>query len=1020
MRLFAALLLTVSLSGQFDRARLLSPKTPPRTAPAALADLEKQFANPPAEWRSAPLWVWAEEMDWPTMQRQLASFREQGIGGAFVHPRAGLMTEYLSPQWFDLWKKSLAEARRLGLGLHIYDENSYPSGFAGGHVPAHDPETAGRVVLVRAVRKDERVNWVDADLVAVYAHKENFQSVRRLATFERPREDETGMIVARIEKMPPRPFQANFSYVDLTNPRSTQLFLEFTHEQYKKHLGAEFGKTVRMAFADEPEAPRFQNGVALSFRSLAEFRKRNGYDLADFLPSLYWDTGDFRKIRFDYWQTLHDLLEENYFRAMFEWCDANNLEFTGHWWEHVWPDPSITPADGSMYAYEHIPGIDILWTPELRTRGAQPDLLFAIKQAAGAARQLGRKRVLSEAYGGNGWDATPEYFKLSGDWQIVHGINLINQHYAPTTIYGARKRDWPQHLGEWNAWWPHYNVHAGHTARLALASSAGESRNRVLVMIPTTAAFLLYTPGNAQALDGLKRKYFDLVQSLADAQVDFDLGDEHMVDWYGRVEGNRFRVGQAVYDAVVWPEGIDNTRKGTARALAGFANVIALGQPPRFIDGVPGEMNTAGWKRAASFQELLTLLPARRVRLNAEAQGVGIAERFLSDGSRIIVLASSAPKPWRGELTTEGGAAEIWDTVTGRKSPAAFRKSGANLALDLDLPPAGSLVLAIRQQGQPASAPAESWKPLAASTWQARAEQPNVLVLDYATVKVAGQTIGPVHTTAAADALFRAHGWPMNPWDRTIMFRRSTLETPPAPIGPFSVEYEFTVLDAAAAKGLELVVEDATRYVVELNGSPVRFNPATYWLDRHFLKAPIQARAGVNTITMRAEKFDVRMEIENVYLRGNFSLMPAARGFELAPPRTLALGAWSEAGLPFYGDGVLYSTRAETTAGTLRIELPQWQGSVAEVLIDGKSAGTIQWQPYRLDTPVTSGAHEIAVRVLATPWNWFGPFHYKGDRNAQILWPGHTALNAPATQPAGSAYRVQPYGLLIEPKLFVR
>lgn len=60
----------------------------------------------------------------------------------FVHPRPGLITEYLGEEWFGLWQKSLEEAKGLGLLCNIYDENSYPSGFAGGHAPSLAPDTA--------------------------------------------------------------------------------------------------------------------------------------------------------------------------------------------------------------------------------------------------------------------------------------------------------------------------------------------------------------------------------------------------------------------------------------------------------------------------------------------------------------------------------------------------------------------------------------------------------------------------------------------------------------------------------------------------------------------------------------------------------------------------------------------------------------------------------------------------------------------------------------------------------------
>src|SRR5215203_6598370 len=50
--------------------------------------------------------------------------------------QSGFMTEYLSARWFELMRRVVKEFLRLGLVPYLYDENSYPSGLAGGHVPA--------------------------------------------------------------------------------------------------------------------------------------------------------------------------------------------------------------------------------------------------------------------------------------------------------------------------------------------------------------------------------------------------------------------------------------------------------------------------------------------------------------------------------------------------------------------------------------------------------------------------------------------------------------------------------------------------------------------------------------------------------------------------------------------------------------------------------------------------------------------------------------------------------------------
>jgi len=105
----------------------------------SFAYIKQQFANPDKQYGSAPLWVWNTKVTKEIIDSMLTGFKQQSFGGVFVHPRPGLITPYLSEEWFALWKYAMQKAKQLGLDIWIYDENSYPSGFAGGHVPATMP-----------------------------------------------------------------------------------------------------------------------------------------------------------------------------------------------------------------------------------------------------------------------------------------------------------------------------------------------------------------------------------------------------------------------------------------------------------------------------------------------------------------------------------------------------------------------------------------------------------------------------------------------------------------------------------------------------------------------------------------------------------------------------------------------------------------------------------------------------------------------------------------------------------------
>ena len=126
----------------------------PTTARAADSSRARAlFADPPREYASGPLWTWNDMLSEEQVRSTLGDLASQKVMQAFVHPRPGLMTPYLGDDWFRLWKAALDEAEKLDMNVWIYDENSYPSGFAGGLVPEAMPESRGKGLHVEEVKK---------------------------------------------------------------------------------------------------------------------------------------------------------------------------------------------------------------------------------------------------------------------------------------------------------------------------------------------------------------------------------------------------------------------------------------------------------------------------------------------------------------------------------------------------------------------------------------------------------------------------------------------------------------------------------------------------------------------------------------------------------------------------------------------------------------------------------------------------------------------------------------------------
>ena len=154
------------------------------------------------------------------------------------------------------------------------------------------------------------------------------------------------------------------------------------------------------------------------------------------------------------------------------------------------------------------------------------------------------------------------------------------------------------------------------------------------------------------------------------------------------------------------------------------------------------------------------------------------------------------------------------------------------------------------------------------------------------------------------------------------------------------------------------------------------------------------ARTGANEIRIAAAPFDVKMELENIYLRGQFAVEATGKGFRLVAPRALEFGSWLKQGYPFYGDAVTYSASIAVPAGSnrLKVALPEWSGSVAVVLVDGKPAANLGWQPFEATVPVTPGSHEVGVRIVSTPRRQIGLPLWR-RRRATVA--GHWSVDSP-------------------------
>ncbi len=998
-----------------------------------------EFKNPPAHCGQVMFWVWNGEVNERRITEMLEGFAAHGIGGVFVHSRTGLLTEYLSDRWFEVWEHSLKESIRLGLECHIYDEDGFPSGPAGGKTIEAFPE-GGRQWLSVA-RHPGAPAQTEGKLVAAWRLDAASGALTPLpADADLSAEAGRGEVVTATWQG----LEGGSRGLDLCLPGVTDAFLRVTHDEYAKHFADHFGTEIRYSFTDEPGTGG-RRGLPLSQYLLDEFRSDHGYDLLGRLDALLVEGPDSAAVRYDYWETLNRLFCTNWGKTYYDWCEAHGIGFTGHYWEHEWPVPAQQPDVMMLYRWQQVPGIDML-AFQFDSSGRLKNSLYLLnlKEISSVAAQLGRPRVLCETYGGGGYGWTLRDFKPLSDWCMVYGVNIVDPHLSYQTLVGRRKYDWPQTITDHAPWWPCYHLQAMHDRRTVCALLQGQERNRVLLLHPSASAWLHYVPdgfdlgsnldGPRAALAELRESQCAVVQALADGQVDYDLGDEGLMQEFGTVREGRLGIGEREYSLVILPPNMETWLPSTVDLLDEYLShggrLLALGEPPALVRGRPddaparlAEKHAEGWESVDDVEALVArvrkLVPPRvsapdGCPLPADL----VCRREEMDGGRVLYFfASPFLEEFTVEVLLEGGSLTELDTMTGESRPAPTEPAGEGQVLLLHLQPGGhALYVADSRRAEVPAPQARSLTPVPLGEVAARRMERNVIALSYCDLEAKGSLWADIVTVRADALCHRAHG------ARARLNadgpEPEPVERPLAPDAGFAVTYRFRA-EAKALPGLELAVEQPWLYRIEVNGTPVEFDEEARWFDEGIRRAPIAelAREGENTVRLIAPEFNRHTEIAPVYVLGEFSARAASPGFVLGAPQGVGMGDWLGQGLLFYPWGVRYSMpfSLDEAAAGLALSVPEWEGSAMRVLVDGKPVGDIAYPPYALEAevPLEPGAHTLEIDLFGNLKNMMGPPFSEG---LPIAW---SWMDAPLHGPDGDKYRFYSCGLHAVPSLSV-
>ncbi|XHR29753.1 MAG: hypothetical protein ACFUZC_04185 [Chthoniobacteraceae bacterium] len=532
----------------------------------------QHWLRPPADYSQCPFWFWNDALDEKEIVRQIADFQAHGVDAFVVHPRIGLPRSigWLSENLFHFMRLALAEARRRGMWVILYDEAMYPSGSSSGFVVERNPEFQARGLLCAPFDEGEKADPA--------ADRQHIATVKRcsgetLVIWEQKIDavicglhyigDES--VRVPLEEEPPA--------ADLLNPAAVRCFIELVYDRFYTELREYFGNTVKAIFTDEPHplSRCRTSGAKPGGADLLLYVNRYlGYDFTPYLPSLWYDDEpDAGCHRRDYVEAIEARFEETYYQPLSRWCEEHQICLAGH---------PANPDDLGHLRHFQIPGQDIVW------RHIEPHCSSALegapstmaKAAASAAFHQHRTRNLNEFAGAYGESLTFTELQWLASWSLIRGCNLLVPHAFFYSMRGPRKAERPPDVGPNSGWWGDYRPWAEATRRICWINTVFEPVCHVAIM------------GGATELPWIAAK------ACFENQIDFHYIEPHDLA-IATMEAGQLCIGPGRYDALIldgkfsrlaapvgcplvyWPE------EGLERLCQLVPAVIELDRPALFL-----------------------------------------------------------------------------------------------------------------------------------------------------------------------------------------------------------------------------------------------------------------------------------------------------------------------------------------------------------------------------------------------------------------------------------------------------
>jgi hypothetical protein len=682
-----------------DPTKAVSAPAGARGYPSRAPDLDALpgFKNPPPGYGEVPFWWWTgDPLDEERLIWQIDELHRKGISGVQVNyahedspgwPTYSADPPIFSDAWWRTWSRVADECRKRGMGIGL---STYTLDWTGAdnlfrRLFYSKPELNALklISLPRKRIKPGEAVTVDApaDLVSARAYRVQDGRLvpggvdllpqvdqQRLSWTAQDGEYEVWLVRAERQPNTLNPLLAGMGDVVIRD--FYQRFQNATPD--KSHEGLNY------FFNDELHVGAGTHVWNADFAE--EFTRRKNYDLLDVLPALWSDLGPTTpKVRMDYADVRMSLMEERYFKPIYEWHASRGLIFACDSGGR-----GLQPDEFGDYfratRWYSAPGHD--------TPGGHADLIKG-KVSSSIANLYRRPRVWLEGYHSFGWGATPEQLMFATRENYLYGCTLLNLHGLYYTTHGSFWEWAPPCYHFRMPYWEHMGVFLKYFERLSYLMSQGKFVCDVALLYPVA-------PFEA-GLDGQKatQTAFETARALMAAGVNFEFLDADSLAC-AQVRTGLLEVADSSYRTLIFPA-MEAARWSSLEKATRFAGA---GGMVLSIGAVPFASDRAG-RDDKVLDALVGALFPEKLRLNKPGDvPAAIAGAFVPDthaakpvrslhrkvGARDVYLVMDAPKGSLVEFRAKGQV-ELWDPWTGDTQPlrvAGETATGTNVRMPLE------------------------------------------------------------------------------------------------------------------------------------------------------------------------------------------------------------------------------------------------------------------------------------------------------------------------------------------------